>query len=91
MELRLGGARADGAPGHEIGDVLRRDGIKQLRADWDAEVGEVAEELAGEAQALVDLERAVDVGIVDEAFPADGRARFLRNVSALKSESEYSR
>ena len=77
MNLRLGGAGADGTPGDEVGDVLGRDGVEQLGADGDAHRGEVAEELAGEAEALVDLERAVNVGVVDEALPADSRARFL--------------
>ena len=78
MELRLGGARADGAPGDEVGNVLRGDGVEQFRADGHAEAGEVAEQLARKAKTLVNLEGAVDVRVVDEPLPADSRARFLR-------------
>ena len=77
MELRLGRARADGAPRDEVRDELGRDRVEQLGADGHAHVREVAEELAREAEALVDLEGAVDVRVVDESLPADGRARFL--------------
>ena len=77
VELRLCGARTDGTPGDEVGDVLRRDGVEQLRADGHAHVCEVAQQLAGEAETLVDFEGAIDVGVVDEALPADGRAGLL--------------
>lgn len=77
MELALGRARPNGAPRDEVCDVLRGDGVEELGADGDAHRGEVAEELAGEAEALVDAEGAVDVRVVDEALPADRRPRFL--------------
>lgn len=77
VELRLRGACADGAPRGEVGDVLGRDGVEELRADGDAEVRQVAQELAGDADALVDLEGAVDIGVVDQTLPADSRAGFL--------------
>lgn len=41
---------------------------------------EVAEELAGETKALVDFEGTVDVGVVNETFPADSSTRFLEVV-----------
>ena len=77
MHLRFGRARADRAPRHEVRDVLRRDRIEELRSDGDARVAEPAEQVARDAQAVVDRETLVEVRIVDEAFPADGRARFL--------------
>ena len=77
VELGFGGARADSAPRNEVIEVLRGNSIEKLRADWNAEVGEVTEELAGEAKPSVDLKRTVYSGIVDEAFPADCRAGFL--------------
>ena len=77
MELRLRRARADGAPRDEVRDELGRDRVEQLGADGHAHVREVAEQLPREPQALVDLEGAVDVRVVDQAFPADGCAWFL--------------
>ena len=77
VKLRLGRACTDGTPGDQVGEVLRRDGIEELRADGNAQLCEAAQKLTGNAETLVDAEGAVDVGIVDEALPADSRARFL--------------
>lgn len=77
MQLTLRRASTNSAPGDEVRDELRRDGIEEFAAGGDAEVGDIAEELAGEPEAGVDLEGTVDVWVVDEAFPADGRAGFL--------------
>ena len=75
--LRLGGARADGGPADEVGDVLRRDRIEQLGGGRQAEVEHVAQEGAREPQAGGDVVRAVEVRIHDQALPADGGARFF--------------
>ena len=76
-ELRFGGARADSAPQNKVVNVLRRNRAEKLQADWNAEVGEVTEKLAGEAKPSVGLERTVYRGIIDEIFPADCRMGFL--------------
>jgi hypothetical protein len=60
-----------------IGDVLRGNGIKQLRTNGDAQVSEVTKELSGSAKALVDFKGAINIWIVNEALPADGSTRFL--------------
>ena len=77
VDLRLRRAGADRAPGDEVGDVLRRDHVEELAAHRHAHLVEVEQQLAGDAQALVDLEAAVQVRVVDQALPADGRARLL--------------
>ena len=77
MELGLCGTSADSAPRDEVSDVLGRDGVKKLGSNGDTEVGKVAQEFTSEAQTLVDLERPVEVWVVDETFPSDGRAWFL--------------
>src|SRR5687768_12003708 len=38
VSLRLGGARADGAPAGKVRDVLRSDGVEHLRGSGQAEV-----------------------------------------------------
>ena len=91
VELRLCGARTDGTPGDEVGNVLRGDGVEQFRADGHAEAGEVAEQLAREAKTLVNLEGAVDVRVVDEPLPADSRARFLRRRASDTQRADASR
>ena len=60
-----------------IGNVLRGYSIKQFRANRDAQVSEVTKELSSSAKALVNFEGAINIGIVNEAFPAHGSARFL--------------
>jgi len=56
---------------------LGGDGVEELGAGGHAEVGEFEEEFAGHAEAAVDIEGIVEVGVVDEALPADGGAGFL--------------
>lgn len=53
------------------------DGVEHFGGDWDSGLGEVYEELAGDAETLVDLEGLVNVGVVDEALPADCGAGLL--------------
>lgn len=55
--------RADRAPRDQVGDELRRDRVEQLARRRDAHVGDLEEETAREAQALVDLVRAVELRV----------------------------
>lgn len=56
---------------------LRGDHVEELGRGRQAELGNVEQELAAHAEALVDLERGVHVRVVDEPLPANGRARLL--------------
>ena len=77
MELGLGRAGTNGPPGDEVGDVLRRDRVEELRADGYTEVGQVAEQLPGGAETFVDFEGTVNVRVVDQTLPSYCRAGFL--------------
>jgi hypothetical protein len=77
VELRLGRASANGTERDEVREELRGDGVQHFRGNGHALTGKVAEELAGDAQTLVDLERLINVGVVDQALPADSCARLL--------------
>ena len=77
MRLRFRRARTDRTPRDQVRNVLRREQVEEFRAAGNAHAVDVEEELASEAQPLVDRERAVQVRIVDEALPADRRARLL--------------
>lgn len=77
VHLRLGCARANRAPRNEVGRVLGGDGIQELAARRQAQLRDVQEKSAREPEALVDLEAAVHLRIVDEALPADSRTRLL--------------
>ena len=61
VDLAFGGAGADGSPADEGGDVLGGDHVEELGAGGDAHLGEVEEQMAGEAQAVVDLEGLVEM------------------------------
>ena len=78
MHLALCGARADGSPADEAGDVLRRDHVEEFGARGHAHFCKVEQQVAREAQAVVDFVRAVEVRIVDEALPANGGARLFK-------------
>jgi len=77
MKLALGGARADGSPTDQAGDVLRGDHVQELRAGGHAHRGQIEQQMASHPQSVVDLVGLVQMGIVDEALPADGGARLL--------------
>lgn len=81
MELRLGRTSTNGSPRDEISDVLGRDSVEKLGSHWNTKASEVAQELTGKAEALVDLEGAVKVWVIDETLPTDSRAWFLMGVS----------
>jgi cobaltochelatase CobN len=77
VRLRLGGARADGRPGDQIAEILRRDRVEGLGAGGQADFGELEQELACLLHALIDAEGIVHVRVIDIAFPAGGGARLF--------------
>ena len=77
VHLALGGARADGSPGHQAGDILRRNHVEKFGAGGHAHLGQVEQQVAGQPQAVVDLVGLVEMRVVDEPLPADGGARLL--------------
>jgi hypothetical protein len=68
---------ADGAPAHQVGDVLRREQVQELGAGRQAQGGQVQQQAAGLAQAFVHAEAAVQPRVVDEALPAHRGAGLL--------------
>lgn len=77
VKLRLGSTSANSTPRDEVSNELGRDGVEELRSDRNTKVCEVAQELSSKAEALVDLEGAVEVWVINETLPPDGRAWFL--------------
>lgn len=77
MNLALGRTRADRAPRHEIGEILRRDRIEEFTSRGQPEIVDLQQQTASYAQAIVDCETTVEMRIVDEALPPDGRTRLL--------------
>ena len=77
VHLRLRGARADGAPADQVGDVLRADDVEEFGAGRQAQLIDIAQQFARHAQAVIDAEAIVHVRVVDQALPADRGARLL--------------
>jgi len=78
VELRLSGTSTDGTPRDEVSDVLGRDGVEKLGSNGVTEASKVAQELTSKAQILVNLESSVEIWVIDEILPSDGRAWFLQ-------------
>jgi len=76
--LAFSGARADCAPADEVGDVLRQDHIEVFDCGRYPFFGGIEQQFAPDAQAVVDGKRAVKVRVVEQAFPANGGARFFK-------------
>jgi len=70
VHLTLRGAGADGAPGDQVGNILRRNHVEVLGCRRHAHFVEIAQQLASGPQALVDVEALVEIRIVDEPLPA---------------------
>ena len=77
MGLGLGGAGADGRPADAVLQVLWRDRVECLGGQRQAQLGELHQQATGDVQAFLDLEGAVQVGVVDQTLPAHGGARLL--------------
>lgn len=75
--LRFGGTGADRRPTDQVLQVLRGNRVERFGGGGQAFLGEVAEQLATDVQAILDLERVVQVRIVDQAFPAHRGTRLL--------------
>jgi hypothetical protein len=72
MGLALCRAGADRRPTDEIGNVLRTDRIQQFSAAGKPHSIDVEEDRSCQLHPHRDIAGAVEVWVVDEAFPADG-------------------
>ena len=77
MHLALGGPRTDRAPTDQVRNVLGREDVKVLDARGHAGVVQIAKEATRDAQSLVDVEPAVEIGVVDQPLPPHRGARLL--------------
>lgn len=77
VELAFGSTGTDGTDRDEVRKELRGDSIEHFGGDRHAGRSQVAEELTRDPKALVNLERAIDIRIVDKTLPADGGAGLL--------------
>ena len=78
MILALCGSGANGSPRHEIGHILRCDGVQKFARCGHAHVINGQQQFASQRQALVNLKTAINVRIVNVSLPAQARPRFLK-------------
>ena len=69
--MRFRGAGTDSGPAKEVGNVLGGDGVEEFGRGRDPEVDDVAEEATRTTEAFSDVIGLVEVGIHDEALPAN--------------------
>lgn len=72
MQLRLGRPGTNSTPRDQIRQELRRDRIQQLASDGDTHICQLTQQTPGNPEALINLEGAIDIGVINESFPTDG-------------------
>ena len=77
MRLRFSGACSDGGPGDQVVQVLGHDRIQRFGRERQADSGNVDQEFARAPYTLLDAKRVVEIGVVDEALPADRCSRLF--------------
>ena len=70
VHLALGRACADGTPAHAICYELWADRVQKFAAEWQPQRRQIDEQFSRNSQPFVDFERAIDVRVIDQAFPA---------------------
>ena len=77
MGLGFGGARANRRPADQVLQILRGDRVEGFSRRRQAHFGQITQQGATDVQAVLNLERVIQVRVVDQTFPADGGARLF--------------
>jgi hypothetical protein len=75
--LTLSGTSSDCTPRHKISDELRGDGVEELATRRHAKFVHVQQELSCSLDALIDLERPIQLWVIDQTLPSYSCAWFL--------------
>ena len=75
--LRFGRSRPNSAPRHEVGRVLRADGIQKFATCGKTKLRKIKKQSPSDAQSPVYLESPVHVRVVDETLPSNGSTGLL--------------
>lgn len=70
VQLRLGGSGTNGTHTEQVRQELRRDSVQHLACNWQL-LGQLHEQLTGNSQTFVNLERSIDIWIVDQTLPTN--------------------
>ena len=77
VRLTLGRARANRNPTDEVGQVLRYDGIEELRRSRHPHLRDIQQQIPALLQAGRDVERIIHVRIVQQPLPANSGSRLF--------------
>ncbi len=64
-------------PTDQVLQVLRRNRVQRFGGGGEPHLGQVQQQFATDVQTVLDLERVVQVRVVDQAFPTDSGTRLL--------------
>ena len=78
MNLRFSSAGTNCPPAHQVCQILGRNHIQELTGRRQPAVVNLQQQLARNAQTVVNLEAVIHVRIVNQPFPANGGARFFK-------------
>ena len=78
VHLALRRPRSNRAPAHQVRQILRRDHIQKLRPRRHSHLRQVQQQMPRLPQPVVDLERLIQVGIINQSLPSQRRARLLK-------------
>src|SRR5215472_6018259 len=78
MDLALCCARANGTPGNQIGEVLGRDHVEEFASCGHSRFVQFEQQTSRQAQPVIDLKTAVEVGFYNQAFAAYREQRILK-------------
>ena len=78
VQLAFGGACTDGAPGHQIRNVLRGQNIQVFHPGRHARLVQFQQQTTRGAQAFINLVAVIQVRVIDQTFPTHCSARFFK-------------
>ncbi len=78
MRGRFTGACADAGPGDSVDKKGGADRVQQLGSDGQAHLGYLEQQFARDQYPFFDLVLSVDIGVINEAFPAKSGPRLLK-------------
>ena len=71
VHLALGRPGSDGAPAHEVRDVLRGDHIEILNRGWKPHFRDIENQAAGDSETVIDAVGAIKIRVIDKPLPAN--------------------
>src|SRR3954469_1312368 len=77
MNLALCGTRPDRSPTHESYQILRNDHVEEFSSCGNSHLRYIEQQVAREPQTIIDLERLIEIRIINQPFPTNSRTGLL--------------